>query len=190
MEVLQRELCEMNFEQFWSCVACEGCRLVVSQGVDALISRFMFACLDSLLRRRQHSRLRDSRSPTWGKLHSELKLDIFRTLTKWLLAGRTNYCQTQSVFFRLTLFPSVLHKSPDGIITEDFKCKCYFICRPFISTSNIYLIYLMTGEFCPVFIIELCFSSSFFFCIGTHTSFVSIDLYLEIPQWRWMLNYI
>lgn len=44
----------------------------------------------------------------------------------------------------------------------------------------------MTGQFCPVFIIDLCLFFSFFPRFEIGTSFILIDLYLEIPQWRFI----
>lgn len=99
-------------EQLWSCITCEGGRLM-----DALlISRFIFACLWLAATPTSTLAAAGLQVPAvWCNVRETplgLKLDIFRTLTKWLLAGRTNCCQTQSVFlffFGLTLFPSVLH---------------------------------------------------------------------------------
>lgn len=76
-------------------------------GVDALISRVIFVCGLAATPAATLAAATIRVSAAWCNRRETrlgLKLDIFRFLTKWLLAGRTNCCQIWTVFFALLCF--------------------------------------------------------------------------------------
>lgn len=150
MEVLQQEPCERTASGF---DAASRVKVDAWWTPSSSAALFLPVC-DWLLRRHQHPRLRDFGSlqsdATWEKLRSDWNLTFSGLWRNDCWQDELIVVEHKVYFFffsALLLFPSVLRNHTIESSKRICKCKCYFICRSFISTSNIYLIYLMTGEF-------------------------------------------